>query len=536
MFLQNKRKEGFYKVLFLYFNSHNIKGGFMMNHKYLKKFVYLFVFIFIFNCFFFDYQIFAKTTTNTIQNDTFWKDTSGNPIYSQGGGIFKFGNTYYWYGVKYNGAVSYYNNPSKKNSDSSFNAITCYSSTDLVNWKFENNVLTSSTSGLEGSAWLGRMGVVYNANTKQYVLLSQFTGTNGSGELFATCDTPTGNFMYNHIQTSITNMVNNMTGDQSVFTDDDGKSYVICSSAKGRGHLYVVPINEANSLSLGTAVNIFNSTSSGREGNCMFKYNGTYYFCSSDLHGWNSSHCYVLTSQNILGPYSSESIMAGTDFDFCHVSQTGFFVTVPGSSGTTVIFCGDRWSDFAGNGLGYNEWCPITFDGTTPTFHSLSQWSLNAADGTWKTGSGNNYVLNSSFEADRISQTSAAGWTTWSNLSSGTPNSNVSVGHTGNWAWKLYNSNAYQGSIYQNITGLSNGTYTLTAWVESSGGQNTAQIFAKNFGATELDSSINTAIGNWKEISIPNVNITNGSCQIGMFTDANAGNWCKLDDISLVKN
>ncbi|HET6707363.1 hypothetical protein [Amycolatopsis sp.] len=43
----------------------------------------------------------------TIQNDVFWKDTAGNPIYSQGGGVLKVGNTYYWYGAKYNGAVTY---------------------------------------------------------------------------------------------------------------------------------------------------------------------------------------------------------------------------------------------------------------------------------------------------------------------------------------------------------------------------------------------------------------------------------------------
>ncbi len=52
----------------------------------------------------------AATPTATVQNDVFWKDTAGNPIYSQGGGMIKVGGTYYWYGAKYNGAVSYYNN------------------------------------------------------------------------------------------------------------------------------------------------------------------------------------------------------------------------------------------------------------------------------------------------------------------------------------------------------------------------------------------------------------------------------------------
>ena len=45
-----------------------------------------------------------------INNDTFWKATSGSYIYSQGGGIFRFPDAqgkehYYWYGAKYQEAV-----------------------------------------------------------------------------------------------------------------------------------------------------------------------------------------------------------------------------------------------------------------------------------------------------------------------------------------------------------------------------------------------------------------------------------------------
>lgn len=43
----------------------------------------------------------ANAECQTIVNDTFWKDTNGNNIYSQGGGVFQFGDTYYWYGVHY---------------------------------------------------------------------------------------------------------------------------------------------------------------------------------------------------------------------------------------------------------------------------------------------------------------------------------------------------------------------------------------------------------------------------------------------------
>lgn len=97
-------------------------------------------------------------------------------------------------------------------------------------------------------------------------------------------------------------------------------------------------------------------------------------------------------------------------------------------------------------------------------------------------------------------------------------------------------ASAYQASMYQNVTGLPNGKYTLKAWVKSSGGQKVCQIFAKNFGGTEKDYVINKNIGQWTEVTISDINVTNGTCQVGVYSDANAGNWCRVDNLSLVKN
>jgi autotransporter-associated beta strand protein len=462
-----------------------------------------------------------------INNDSFYKDTSGNPIYAQGGGVFKFNGIWYWYGVKYNGAVTYYNNPSAgANSDTSFNAFSCYSSTNLVDWKFENTVMTSSTPGLEGSGWVGRIGVAYNSLTQKYVLLSQFSGSNGSGILFATCDTPTGNFVYDHIQTSVP-IVTNMTGDQSLFLDDDGTAYLICSSANGRAHQYVLPLHPADYLNVDAGDNVYNQ--SGREGNMMLKNNGHYYFCSSDLHGWNASHCYVVDSTNILGTYSAEYIMNRTDLDFCHVSQTGFGVTVTGTNGTTTIFVGDRWCDFAGNGIGYNQWCPVSFNGSTPTFESLTQYALDAAAGTSSVLPGNNYILNPGFEADRVSQTNVAGWN-----STGSGFGNASGSHNpGNWHFRHSNISAYTATTDQLVSGLTNGTYTLSAWYESSGGQATARIFARNFGGSELDANLNTAQASWTQVTIPKISVTNGQCDVGLYSVASANQSVDMDDWSL---
>src|SRR5690606_19953944 len=153
------------------------------------------------------------------------------------------------------------------------------------------------------------------------------------------------------------------------------------SSQEGRANRYISPLRESDYLRAEQAILVYRG--SGREGNCMFKYEDTYYFCSSDLHGWNTSKTYCVTSKSIHGPWSSEFVMKGTEKDYSHVTQTGFFIKVNGTEQTTIIYAGDRWADFAGNGIGFNQWVPLSFNGTEPIFNSLSAWTLNATTGEW---------------------------------------------------------------------------------------------------------------------------------------------------------
>lgn len=472
----------------------------------------------------------TSVQAQTIQNDVFWKDTGGNFIYSQGGGVLQVGDTFYWYGVKYNGAVTYAANPTKKNSDTGFAGVTCYSSKDLVNWKFEGIVLKPDQAA---GGWFGRIGVVYNAKTKKYVLAGQGGSPSWQfGEYFATSSSPTGPFKFARVQpeSEMTFFVNNNTGDQTLFQDDDGKAYVIASNVKGRTNLYVAPLRESDFLAIdGTkTVNIHKSRVGGREGNAMFKYNGVYYFCSSDLHGWNTSQTYCMSAKNILGPYSEEFVLEGTQHDFSHVTQTGFFIQVKGTKGSFVVNAGDRWSDFAGNGLGYNQWLPISFETGKPVFHSLSQWNINVKEGTWSVGDGNNYCMNPTFEADRVSQTSLTGWKL-AKTSSANINS-TSKKRTGRWGLYLTGSN----SLSQTLT-VPNGKYKLTAYVQSSGGQKSAKIFAKDFGASEVNTDISAASSNWKQKSVAEFEVKNGKVTIGFAIDGGSDKWIAIDDIELVK-
>src|ERR1700712_3453260 len=92
-----------------------------------------------------------KAQTANIKNDVFWDTADGKPIYSQGGGIFRFPDPatgvkkYYWYGVHYKEAENYRAAPFITQHGARFESVTCYTSTDLVNWKFEADVLTKET-------------------------------------------------------------------------------------------------------------------------------------------------------------------------------------------------------------------------------------------------------------------------------------------------------------------------------------------------------------------------------------------------------
>lgn len=346
-----------------------------------------------------------------IRNNTFWNTAANTPLYSQGGGIFKFTDpttgkeAYFWYGNHYLEAETYRNDPSQTPRGVTIKGVSCYKSADLLHWEDMGLVLTEPEirGDKRRCGWFGRLGVAYIEETQTYALLAQ----HNSSVMVAVSKSPTGPFkVQKHIDMKPMIGTSN-TGDQTVFTDEDsGKDYLIYSYGKGRnkGYISEIGILDDGSIGLKNCVQVFKGQS--REGNCMFKYKGKYYLCASNIYGWDSSYAYYLVSDSIYGPYTPTNqmqVMKGCEQDYAHVTQTGFFYTVRGTEQETVIYCGDRWANFAGNGWGYNQWVPLSFEGSKPYFNSLSEWNLNPTTGSWSVGKGNNYIRNGSFEADRRS-------------------------------------------------------------------------------------------------------------------------------------
>jgi len=501
-----------------------------------------------------------------IRNDEFWNTKDGKPISSQGGGIFKFTDPatgkekYYWYGVYYEEADTYRNDPSITLPKATFRSVTCYSSTDLVNWTFEADVLTKSeVIKSKQFTWVGRLGVAYIKELNKYTMFVQHQNE----VLIAVADKPTGEFKW-HQKINMKNMIGTSnTGDQTVFTDEEtGKSYLVYSYGSGRNKIYVSEIGVKDGMvNLLDCTKVFEGES--REGNCMFKYKGSYYMCASNIYGWDASYAYYLVADNIRGPYlpaNNMLVMNGCADDFAHITQTGFFVSVKGSKQETIMYCGDRWANFAGNGLGYNQWFPLSFDGKIPYFNSLGSWKLNAKTGEWVVANDNNYVKNGSFEADRRKipspvkplQEYLSGWNTTviegnavsldSTLSPLLNYFNSEEDRkivTGEKSLNISDKTSFKRKVSQAIistpyVNLEDGNYTMTAKIKNSSGFAQLEMYALSNGKTN-SFSFKGENASWKTIRIERIAVKDGKVEIGFMAAGAANAFCYVDDVSLVK-
>lgn len=146
----------------------------------------------------------------------------------------------------------------------------------------------------------------------------------------------------------------------------------------------------------------------------------------------------------------------------------------------------------------------------------------------------NGGIYNQDFEVNQLESQNPVAWDTWS--PNGTENADyVEANGAQSGTFKLVHSssNAYHIYTYQSVSGLALGRYTLKAWVCSSGGQDACKMLVKNFGSDELSVDIPTT-DTWTQISIENIPVTNGTCEIGFISDSPANKWCKIDHIEFV--
>ncbi|MFJ1753370.1 arabinogalactan endo-beta-1,4-galactanase [Kitasatospora sp. NPDC088134] len=139
---------------------------------------------------------------------------------------------------------------------------------------------------------------------------------------------------------------------------------------------------------------------------------------------------------------------------------------------------------------------------------------------------------NGGFEAGGTGTATPAGWSTYSAAGSNGASFTEAGGHGGSYRLTHYAAAAYKVETYQYLSGLADGRYTLTAWVRSGGGQNSAYLALRNCGSAEQRTDLPvTPNGAWVRL-VTSVQVTGGQCTISINSDANAGNWINVDDVS----
>ena len=295
-------------------------------------------------------------TVNTPQNKTeVWTVESvecNNPVLP---GLYAdpdidvFGNTYYIYPTT-DGFTGW--------SGTQFH---CFYSTDMMKWT-DHGVILDAGAGKDvpwavGSAWAP---TIEQKNGKYYFYFCAKRSDGKSCIGVAVANSPIGPFVAQPTPlitpeiASTEGITMGQTIDPSVFTDDDGKSY-LCF---GNGNPAVVELNsDMISYKAGTMKNIQNATDF-REAITVIKRNGVYHFTwSCDDTGSENYHVDYGTSNSIYGPITYQYTILSKDTGN-GILGTGHhsIVKVPGKDEYYIAYhrFGTPLSDYP-SGKGYNR-------------------------------------------------------------------------------------------------------------------------------------------------------------------------------------
>lgn len=337
----------------------------------------------------------AQTLHTELEPGKEWTDHKGEHINAHGGGILLHDGVYYWYGE---------NRPERGFTTEA--GVEVYASTDLLNWTDKGvalAVLDEAGHDIERGCIMERPKVVYNAHTRQFVMMFHLElkgrGYEAARVGFAVSDTPCGPFRFvrslrpnagrwpeGFTQADIDKARQlreddypewwtpewrkaiadglllardlkggQMSRDQTIYIDDDGKAYQITSSEEN----LTLHINELTNDYMGfTGRYVRVAPGEMNEAPTLLKRNGTYWLITSGCTGWAPNEARMYSSKSIWGPWTRHPSpcrgpKAKTTFD----GQGNYIFR----QGQRFIFMADRWQP---KHLSESPhiWLPITFD------------------------------------------------------------------------------------------------------------------------------------------------------------------------------
>ena len=305
-----------------------------------------------------------------------WNDTEGNPINAHGGGILYHEGTYYWYGEYKKGKTVLPEWATWECYRTDVTGVSCYSSQDLMNWKFEGIVLPAvkddASHDLHPSKVLERPKVIYNSKTGKFVMWAHVESADYSKACagVAVSDSPTGPFTY--LGSFRPN--NAMSRDQTVFVDDDGRAYQFYSS-ENNATLYISELTDDYLRPSGRFTRNFIGAS--REAPAVFKHGGKYYLLSSGCTGWDPNQAELAVADSIMGPWKVlGNPCTGTDADKTFYAQSTYVQQVYGKKDCYIALF-DRWNKKDLENSRY-VWLPLSFESGKISIPWRAEWNLDS--------------------------------------------------------------------------------------------------------------------------------------------------------------
>ena len=353
---------------------------------------------------------FATEAEAGIKSGELWLDDSGRHINAHGGGIMKYGDTWYWFGEHKADTTS-----------SAMVGVMCYASEDLVNWRNCGVALYVSDekgSEIERGCVLERPKVIYNKVTGKFCMWFhlELKGKGYSAARYgvAVSDKPEGpyKFLYSQRANAGTYPVEfgqkelavldtmdishfkewwtpdwreaikqglflkrdfgtgQMSRDMTLYIDDDGKAYHIFSSEDNLT-LHIAELTGDYLHHSGRYTRV--APGGQNEAPAIFKKDGTYWMITSGCTGWAPNEARMFSAPSIWGPWTQHpNPCVGPNAEKTFGGQSTYILSV----GDQLIFMADIWCPWHPSDARY-IWLPITFENGKPVVKWQDEWELS---------------------------------------------------------------------------------------------------------------------------------------------------------------
>ncbi|KAI0705850.1 glycosyl hydrolase [Cytidiella melzeri] len=417
-------------------------------------------------------SLFAAVRAETqIVSGAAWTDTSGNLIQAHGAGILKVGSTFYWFGED------------KTLNSTLFHAVSCYTSTDLVNWTRQSNALSPvANTMISSSDVVERPKVLFNQKNQEYVMwFHSDTSDYGAAMVgVATAKTPCGPYAYK----GSFKPLGADSRDEGLFQDDDSAQTAYLLYASDNNQNFKITKLDTNYYNVTTEASVLSGATLEAPG--IVKRNGVYFLIASHTSGWAPNADKFFSASSLSGPWSAQQDIAPAATRTWY-SQNAFDLPL----GSNAIYMGDRWrSDVLGSSR--YIWYPLDFSSGSPQIVHADVWTVNLSAGTYTVAQGTTYEAESGTiggTATLLTGSGFSGNTAVGYLGHGGSVTLNNVHGTGGSHWiALYFANG--DSTYRNVTvSVNGGPSVLVDQPDSGGGQVVISVPVKvnlNNGANSI--------------------------------------------------